>query len=226
MKVDGNQITGLIRQSGDTCEMQEDGTWIAEVKYVCRWLNVVQLAPRRNSSQHPDFSSLKCISCAVVRIKPGLTAELTVRYRGILDASGLGSADTTEEIVSSTSEAPIETHPLFVDELGGTKASPLNGAVFDDNGKFLGFSADSDFAGVESYLIPSTVYRRTTPTTEAPNSIAGVGKISGDVPITTDGDKTWLFSSRTWRRSGGVYDLTEEYALSGDGGWDDIIYGG
>lgn len=222
MRVLGQEIKGLVRQTGDTMTQLDDGTWEARVRYVCPYLLVVTLAPKRNISVHPDFNVLKCNGCSVQRLKPGDFAELTVSYRGFFDSDPGTGDNSTEEIVSNTSDAPIETHPKFVDEIGGTAASPLNGAVFDDDGKFLGFAADSEFAGVDSYLVPSTVYRKTTPTASRPSSVADVGVI-GSAPI-GGGDKNWLFISRTWRRDGAVYEVSEEYMLSGPGGWNNTIY--
>ena len=93
-----------------------------------------------------------------------------------------------------------------------------------DDGKFLGFAADSPFAGIDSYLYPSTTYRRTFSTSGRPTSLSGVGKINSDVPISVDNGATWLFTSKTWSRQGGLYSITEEYLLSGPKGWDTTIY--
>jgi hypothetical protein len=224
LRVEGNQILGLQRQTGDTCDQLEDGTWEATVRYICRWANVMALAPRRNSARHPDFPSLQCKGCKISRLKPGIMAQMDVTYRGILSDASL--PDATEEVITSTSEAPVETHPHFTTIIGGTAAAPLNGAVFDKDGKFTGWKSDSQFAGKESYLIPSTIYRKNTPSRARPLDIGPVGTIRnpgiGGGPL----DSNWMFTVKSWRRDGGVYEITEEYMLSGPGGWDPILYPG
>jgi hypothetical protein len=224
-RINGNQVDGLIRQTGDTLKQQDDGSWEGVVKYICRWAKVLQLAPKRNVAQHPDFSVLICTTCEVDRLNPGIMCELTATYRGFFDADV--ADNSTEELVTNTSEAPIDAHPAFNSDIGGTKAAPLNGAVFDEDGKFTGWKSDSKYAGVESFVTPSTVYRFCFSTKSRPATLAGVGTKStsggyGSPPGA--GDREWLFISSTWRREGGLYLVTNEHMLSGPRGWDDVIY--
>jgi hypothetical protein len=224
LKIHGNQILGLVRQTGDTLDQSEDGTWEGSVRYVCRWVNVLSLAPVRNTARHPDFPNLICKSCKVTRLKPGLVCQLDATYRGLVGPEDLASS--TEEIITSTSEAPIETHPHFTSVIGGTAAAPLNGAVFDKDGKFTGWKSDSPYAGKESYLIPSTIYRKTSPTRTRPLDIGPVGTVRAPGIGGGSLDSNWMFTVRSWRRDGGVYDVSEEYMLSGPGGWDPVLYPG
>lgn len=233
VQVKGNQLTGLIRQTGDTAQQAEDGTWSAKVIYRCPWSLVMTLAPRRNVTRHPDFPVLICNGCSITRLKPGTVAEITASFRGVFGNEGDPGPnpnplpDSTEEIITGTGEAPIETHPNFVSTLGGTADAPLNDAVFDDDGKFVGFAATSIYAGYETYLVPSTTYRRSTPSRTRPSSVGPVGRLDTQPPISHDvPGGNWLFTCRSFRRDGGVYDVTEEWLLSGPGGWDSDIYGG
>lgn len=228
MKITGDQLGGLIRQTGDTLEQQEDGTWVGTVRYQCRWTNALYRAPRRNSARHPDFPALLCNGCQISRLKPGLVAELRATYKGLFgpeDPPDDELGNSTEEVLISTSEAPIETHPDFVELIAGTKAAPLNKAIFDDASKFLGFGSGSAFAGVESFLIPTTTYRKSTPSRFRPSSLADVGTIR-NAPIAAPLGGNWLFTGRTWSRDGGVYQVVEEYLASGPKGWDPIVYPG
>lgn len=224
----GNQIDGLVRQTGDTIEQLDDGTWSASVIFMCRWANVVQFAPKRNVAVHPDFDALKCNGCKIDRLKPGDVARMTATYRGFF-GSETGPEpptlpDSTEETVTSMSDAPIETHPDFVAVLGGTKESPKNGAVFNDDGTFKGWKADSRYAGKEAYLVGSTIYRKTTPSRSRPGSVGPVGQIQSPGIGGGAAGADWLFTSQTWRRDGAVYEVSLEYMLSGPGGWDPTIY--
>jgi hypothetical protein len=221
-KITGNQITGLIRQTGDIITQLSDGTWEGEVVYICRWADAMRLSPIRYVAAHPDFNTLICKSVKVTRLKPGLVCEMRATYRGFFGPEDVGNS--IEEVISSTSEQPIETHPKFVDTLGGTKAAPLNGATFDTNGRFTGFAADSIYAGVESYLVPSLIYRKTTPSRSSPGDVGPVGTIQDPAVGGGQPGSNWLYTSRTWRRDGGVYSVTEEYMLSGPRGWDTTIY--
>lgn len=227
VKIGGWPLTGLARQTGDTVTQSEDGTWVARIIYRCAWLQVMALAPRRNVSKHPDFPTLICNGCQITRLKPGIVAELAASYRGFFNRPDDPDTlpNSTEEIVTSMSDAPIETNPRFVSTLGGTKASPKNGAVFDDDGKFTGWKSDSRYAGKESYLVASTIYRKTDPSRSSPKTVGNVGTIQSPGVGGGPSGATWLFTGQTWRRDGGVYEVTKEYMLSGPGGWDDTIYG-
>ncbi len=222
MRLQGNQLTRLFRQSGDQLLQNNDGTWSGEVHYVCRWRQVLFLSPRVNVGSHPDFPTLICNGCRVERMTPGDFAKLIVSYKGFTDNT-LPGDQYVEEIVNGTSSEPIETHPDFVSTIGGTPDAPLNQAIFDKDGKFTGFPVGSDFAGVESYLVPTLIYRRTTPTQTRPLDFSDVGKINSPGITGPDGSN-WLKTSKTWRRDGGVFSVTEEWTNSGPKGWDDTIY--
>lgn len=228
--VRGKSIDQLIRQTGDTLRMLDDGSWEGTVKYKCRWSSVVALAPKRNTARHPDFSVLVCTQCEVSRLKPGIVCELTATYRGFFGASN-PNINSREELITNTSEAPIDSHPRFVTDIGGKKGSELHGAIFDDDGKWTGWKADSLYAGVESYLFPSTIYRSTQSVSGRPTSIFNVGTTSGVTtgvvgsPPGAPSGKGWLLISHTWNREGGLYSESVEYMLSGPKGWDSVIYG-
>lgn len=49
---------------------------------------------------------------------------------------------------SKVIQVPIDQAPNFVSEIGGTPSEPLNGAIFDANGKFIGFPSGSAYQGV------------------------------------------------------------------------------
>lgn len=54
----------------------------------------------------------------------------------------------------SSNQEPISTHPKFSVQIGGTAASPQNGAVFNEDGSFKRFADPSKdkFYGITSYL--------------------------------------------------------------------------
>lgn len=101
------------------------------------------------------------------------TLSIDIEAIGIEKAYN-GATTVAVEGMSTCSSEPIETHPNFA-KLAGTATMPLNGAVFDKDGKFSGFAASagksdsgqslsnqsggSTLAGVKSYLSPKVTYR-------------------------------------------------------------------
>jgi hypothetical protein len=170
-------------------------------------------------------------------------------------ASGGGGAGTASafsgggafEFVSAVRTVPIEAHPNF----GGSQISAggfikpediklikdtvqTPGKTFDD---ISGSLVSGDTAkcrslygylakGVESYYVPSMVVRKTYQASSPPSG-GKVGKISspgGAVPGAPSG-ATFLLISVSARGTSGAYTVTEEYEMSGEGGWDTFLYG-
>lgn len=84
-----------------------------------------------------------------------------------LDVEGIQTNPCIEG-AGTTSGEPIETHPNFKKDIGGTKSNPLNGATFDEKRRFSGFAADAggtsqtseqSFAGIRTYLSPKNIVR-------------------------------------------------------------------
>lgn len=144
----------------------------------------------------------------------------------------------------------VDSRPVTVDPTTGrfpintTTGKPLtisNGAVFDtfgqnktpsatidfnpQVGRFLYFAPGSKFVGLEAVLVPRGEYRYTYSTLSTPN-LSGVGRI-GTPPgaPTLNTGYTWLRTSRTFRKTGLVYRVTESWRVSGPRGWMEEIYG-
>jgi hypothetical protein len=81
--------------------------------------------------------------------------------------------------------------------------------------------------GIVSYLVPKPVYRYniTQNTPPKPNQLNSVGKI-GNPPKAPPvaGERTWLLIGITYDYNGSVYNISQEWMLSGKGGWDTAIY--
>jgi hypothetical protein len=151
------------------------------------------------------------------------------------------------EYVSSVRTVPIETHPNFggsqISKGGFIKPEDIKlikdtvqtpGKKFDDIADQLvsgqtakcrslyGYLA----AGVESYYVPSMVVRKTYQASSPP-SAGKIGKIAspgGAVPGAPSG-ATFLLINVSARGTAGAYTVTEEYEMSGEGGWDTFLYG-
>lgn len=85
------------------------------------------LMPKKGSG-HPYDPRLKCYKTESVHRKGGLL-DVTATYVGI--ESGVSTDVQATMKVGSTTE-PIETNPMFRDQIGGTPSSPKNGAIFVD----------------------------------------------------------------------------------------------
>jgi hypothetical protein len=157
------------------------------------------------------------------------------------------SALAAYEYVSSVRTVPIEAHPNFggsqISSGGFIKPEDIKlikdtvqapGKTFDD---ISGSLVSGDTArcrslygylakGVESYYVPSMVVRKTYQASSPPSG-GKVGKISspgGAVPGAPSG-ATFLLISVSARGTSGAYTVTEEYEMSGEGGWDTFLYG-
>jgi hypothetical protein len=156
------------------------------------------------------------------------------------------TSPVTYEYVSSVRTIPIEAHPNFGGAQNSTgafiKAEDLKlikntvqtpGKTFEDIKDTL-ISGQTEKCrslygylakGVESYYVPAMVVRKTYQASSPPSS-GKIGKIvspGGVVPGTPDG-ATFLLISVSARGTTGAYTVTEEYEMSGEGGWDTFLY--
>ena len=134
-------------------------------------------------------------------------------------------------------EEPIASHPAFNVASAGFATSLVTassgGAVFDEAGVFLGFNKDSanNLAGVASYLSPQVSFSLKYATNQRPsnNFLRKIGSIMTPnfVPQYSD-NRSWLLADIQFTNRGngsdGIYEISEVYRLSGDGGWSPAIY--
>jgi len=178
--------------------------------------------------------------------------QIRTQYQIELDPASTGGttgdAGSTFEVVAAVRTVPIETHPNFggsqISNGGFINSEDLKlikdtvmtpGKKFDDITDYLtsgqtakcrslyGYLA----AGIESYYVPSLVVRKTYQASSPPSS-AKVGKIAAPgVSVSgTPKGATFLLINVSARGSTGSYTVTEEYEMSGEGGWDTFLYGG
>ena len=141
------------------------------------------------------------------------------------------------------SQVSIQLHPNF-DTLRATYQGYLNGdsVQWDEvlssgggttSGMQVGASdgQKNPMFGVQDYLRLEGTYSFRYASLALPTS-AGVGRIldSASLPGTApviqgaDGARNWLMAPSPWKRRGTIYDITEIYWLSGEGGWPTPIY--
>jgi len=161
----GDSLSTLVLQPGWTIENDGFGLLTCSATYVKSHGNdagtragdgatVLGAAPKRGDA-FPKDARLSCHRSSSAVNSNGLLV-VTAEYIGITEGnmtqcevSGRGNMSTD----------PITTHPDFVTKIGGTAASPLNGAQFQSGSDlFVGFKYDSSAEfnkeGVRSFLNP------------------------------------------------------------------------
>jgi hypothetical protein len=197
---------------------------------------------------HPVWSSMRAFRSSMKIEGPWVFS--TIEYSGpspfsvpFVDAL----SEPIYETVIGLSEDPIDTHPHFVELIGGTPSSPLNGARFVDmEGKPADASRPASSnegwvfdsfalihngkknpkAKVTSYLNPTKItYRKTWASKTRPN-INNAGKIGTPPgnPPPLPGSAEWMNMGITSSKNGHIYNNTEEWMASGPNGWDKDIY--
>lgn len=240
----GSSTVG-VEQLEASVDIDSLGVAAATLSFDCPYVSAVAYALTKVA--HPDFPWLTRMSARVSRL-PAERGRVVVNFKGISPEY----AATTQRVYAvegATSSEPIESHANFT-AFAGTKASPLNGAMFindsddSEDGKFLGFSADNQptdpnrrKTGTRSYLAPSLVltetivrpYSRTSGySPQRASSMVGLGTIdeppaNGLVP-TVYATRNYLLSSITVEDLGNGTREVRRWRLSGPRGWDVDIY--
>ena len=166
--------TGVL-MPGATLIYESDGTITGTAKYAYPQGSAVSII----GNIHPDDSRPTCVS--ELHEYDEVFQYVTGTFRGVWSSSNY-----RVDVQTGLQANPIETHPNFVSTLGGTPGSPLNGAVFDTNGVFLGWPAGSslNLGGVRYYLAAANTYRFTAATTSGgtvATAIAATGQIASSI---------------------------------------------
>ena len=189
-------------------------------------------------AEHPYASWLKCEKVAMT-IAPGIVL-FACEYAGVN-----GTAAAVYEAEFGCSDEPVETHPKFVSDIGGSPSSPAHGAIFVDvetgekttdntKGVFSRFtimdgSVKNPYAGVSKYLDASQVtWTKTQVTSTRPASASGVGFIgtpAGSPPSLGSG-RNWLYIGLGYEERGGgtVFKVKQSWRASRLGGWITAMY--
>lgn len=186
---------------------------------------------------HPIFTYLS-MERRRVSITPGYLV-ITGEFAGIRG----GFTESIYELSLGCSDEPIETHPRFISEIGGSPSSPLNGAIFVDpsNGKkttidaigvfdhfqLLDNRALNSLSGISSYLEASQMcWRERYCANSRPSDLSNVGHIAtpaGPYPSPPSGGN-WLYMGANYEQRGSCFFITREWRASGRRGWNQLIY--
>jgi len=228
-------VTGAIYQSEQPVHLNPDGSAQASITYKCSDNSSFAVIPAYLTS-HPFLPSLKCLESDLDR-EPGGIIRITSIYKGVL-------ANNPEQLAQhdfsrTVSQEPIETHPLFAlprsrppvtpEEINTIELALDNAA--DPVGKLSSRAQllyDKKRRGIDSYLRSGSVYRKSYVSNNIPRAslMDTVGKIQkpGSPAPTPPADQEYLFVGLSWNKTAGVVTITEEYQLSGIGGWDPDLY--
>jgi hypothetical protein len=178
-------------------------------------------------SIHPDAPFCSMEKRRVI-MKPGLWL-VEGSYAGVEN----DVSPKVYELQRNTNQEPIETHPDFVEKIGGKPSAPLNGATFVDDtgfptsddklGVFEGFRillADGDknkFAGTESYLAPTnTTWQARWTQKVRPDPGTTVGKIDDSVPGSPPdyGEGfSWVYTGMSFEDRGSAVSVRQSWLL-------------
>jgi len=214
-------------QPGRTTAIDANGKQIVTITYVGG-----EEAPRPLNIT----GSIK--SKTVTRSEAGqVRTQFQIEKDAATTGDGGDTPGATYEFVGSVRTVPIEAHPNFgEDYLSAADKKKIKDAVqvpdrsptFDDTSdKARAISLYGYLiSGIESYYVPSIIVRKTYQAASPPPS-KFVGKIASPgvyVPGTPKG-ATFLLINVSARGTAGNYQITEEYEMSGTGGWDTFLYG-
>lgn len=107
-------------------------------------------------TDHPDFPTATLVERTADPSGIPMLVDVTLTYETPAEPSGGGGGgqplppDEYSETANSV-EVPIEAHPKFKTEIG----TEANGALFEPDGKFKGWTKESPFAGITTYKVAS-----------------------------------------------------------------------
>jgi len=184
----------------------------------------------------PNFPSLLCYESDVDR-EPGGILRITSIYKGVFATNPNQLAQ--HESQRTLTEAPIETHPKFAlprdnPPVSSAKLAAIELALQNNTGPgkdwepIVKMLFEKKRRGLDSYLKPGAIYKKTYVQREIPGSsdLNKVGKIvtPGSPAPSPPSGWDYLMMGLSWTKQAGVVTVSEEYQLSGPGGWDPDLY--
>lgn len=231
-------LTYNYQPDGDNVKQGPDGSGEATLVYKTTVTGFTLSSIPRPLSPHPTYPQLKLFEAAVTREAGGWYA-VSATYRGVLIPNPL--IYMQEQFTVSTTEAPVETHPLF----SLPRANPRVSAqqltairlALENNRDFVVGAANPTATaigvvlfkklrrGIESYLRIGGVYRQSYISATIPQGYSGLGRIAKlpKAPKTPKGTN-WLWTAFNWKKAGGLVTIDREYTMSGLEGWEPELY--
>jgi len=228
-------VTGAIYQAERPLHLNPDGSAQASLTYKCSETSAFAVIPAYLTA-HPYLPQLKVYESDLDQELGGVI-RITSIYKGVLAPDPELLAQ--HEYGRTTTEAPIETHPLFAVPYSDPPVTPTQLAAIElalQNAQTPPASItgaaltlyNKKRRGIESYLKPGGIYKKTYVSNDYPGAalMNQVGKIatpSSPAPTAPAG-QNYLCIGISWSKQAGVVTIMEDYQLSGPGGWDPDLY--
>jgi hypothetical protein len=202
----GKPFGNGVNQAKDKFSEDTAGRKTIESTYRTLWSGWLLTAPVRGSA-HPSYPTATLTSKTAQQITPGYLCDVTLTYvdPDISNPPTPGKLPPNEYTESANEiEMPIEAHPDFA-----TFATAEKGAIFDSpipplsQGKFLGWTKSSPYAGYLTFKVGSITESETTYFWTKPPSCADlVGKRAGDHYLVVSGSiaRRYPYWTRTINR--------------------------
>jgi len=228
-------VTGAIYQPEQPLHLNPDGSAQASLTYKCTETSQFATVPAY-LTPHPHFPRLLCFESDVDR-EPGGILRITTIYKGVFANNAEQLAQ--HESQRTVTEAPIETLGKFALPRDNPPVTPnhlaaIELALQNNTGEnkawppIVKLLFAKKRRGQDTYLKPGAVYKKTYVDTEIPSTSAlnNVGKIvnPGSPAPQPPSGQDYLLMGISWTKQAGVVTISEEYQLSGPGGWDPDIY--
>ncbi len=226
--------SSLLAQPGSTISQGADGSATANLTFTGTWAACISNLPSPLQA-HPSFGALKLYEYVLTRLDGDL-GSISCVYRGVLVESPSAYTQTDYQI-TQTSE-PIETNAMFSYPRSSPPVSPAELAaiqlaldknvVYSSTNPSAQLLYDKKIRGIESYLRIGGAFQQTSVSDSIPSIPSTVGKITTslptDCPSPTASGANYLFSGFSWRKSGGLVQISKSYTQSGPTGWDPDLY--
>lgn len=233
----GSAASGTLEwQPGYTEEQMEDGTFTARAEARCRWdqrgalLPAIGTRPGPSGREYSNYVFLTKRTC--IKLPAGL-CKFMLYYQGVSPSGNL--PPSYGEFVAGQAEFPIQTHPDF-DDFAGTPANPVNNSKWNpDDGSFIKFgeyasdgtTLNTSWAGVTTYATAQVTWRWHTFSSTGDFDLSKLDK-TYNTPTgfsgTTPSGRNWLKTGHSSVQQGYVWHTTDDFLLSGPGGWNTTIY--
>jgi hypothetical protein len=225
--------TSFVAEVGDTVSQAADGSAEAHLTYHGTYENVSSKLPVP-LQPHPTFPSLLLYSFDLKRTEGGL-GSMSCVYRGILISNPL--AYYQMEYQASMTSEPIETNKAFAYPRSAPPVSPTelaainlaleNNVPYTSSNTSAQLLYNKKILGIESYLRIGGTFSQSYVMGSIPSIPGTVGAIvsppSGCPPAVATGGN-YLYAGFSWRKSGGLVNVSETYNQSGPSGWDPDLY--
>jgi hypothetical protein len=138
-------------------------------------------------------------------------------------SSDISALTPVYEWSGSIEQAPIETNPLYLAAVLLNRAAGKDPC--DEFGRFLDFPEGAELdgrsiAGVRSYPVAGGTWTKRWIQSTRPRDVSGVGYVDTPAgsPPKFGGDRQWLKGPLVYRQAGGVFDCSQSWFLSAQGG--------